>query len=102
MAMQMDFFVGVDQDVALAEKLVGEALTSSRYAYTKKPWEVLVSQVLQDNVMAIRLRLQAHVLDVKYEKEFESDVTKRVMAALRKHAILPPAILHRGLDAKSA
>lgn len=95
MMIQMDFFVGVDQDVARAEELVGEALTSCRYAYTKKPWVVLVNQVLQENVMAIRLRAKAYVLDVQYEKAFETDVTKRVMASFREHRILPPAVLHR-------
>jgi small-conductance mechanosensitive channel len=97
MLIQMDFFVGVDQDIGLAERLVGDALTSCRYAYTKKPWVVLVNQVLQENVMAIRLRAKAYVLDVQYEKAFESDVTRRVMAAFRAHGVLPPAILHREL-----
>lgn len=99
MMIQMDFFVGVDQDVALAERLVGEALTSCRFAYTKKPWVVLVNQVLQDHVMAVRLRAKAYVLDVQYEKAFETDVTKRVMAAFRAHGVLPPALLHRSLEA---
>lgn len=95
MLIQMDFFVGVDQDVALAERLVGDALTSCRYAYTKKPWVVLVNQVLENNVLSVRLRAKAYVLDVKYEKAFETEVTKRVMAAFRDHGILPPAVLHR-------
>jgi small-conductance mechanosensitive channel len=98
MLIQMDFFVGVDQDIGLAERLVGDALTSCRYAYTKKPWVVLVNQVLQENVMAIRVRAKAYVLDVQYEKAFESDVTRRVMAAFRAHGVLPPAVLHRELS----
>jgi small-conductance mechanosensitive channel len=98
MMIEMDFFVGIDQDIALAERLVGEALTSCSYAYTKKPWVVLVNQVLQDNVMAIRLRAKAYVLDVQYEKAFESEVTRRVMTAFRTHRVLPPALLHRQVD----
>lgn len=99
MMIQMDFYVGVDQDVALAERLVGESLTSCRYAYTKKPWVVLVNQVLQENVLAVRLRAKAYVLDVQYEKAFETDVTKRVMTAFHEHGVLPPALLHRPLAA---
>lgn len=98
MLIQMDFFVGIDQDVAVAEQLVGDALTSCRYAYTKKPWVVLVNQVLENNVLSVRLRAKAYVLDVKYEKAFETEVTKRVMGAFREHRILPPAVLHRQLD----
>ncbi len=97
MMIQMDFFVGVDQDAALAETLVGDALTSCRYVYTKKPWTVVVNQVLQDKMVAVRLRAKAYVLDVQYEKAFESDVTKRVMTAFQEHHILPPAVLHRSL-----
>ncbi|OJY17562.1 MAG: hypothetical protein BGO98_01280 [Myxococcales bacterium 68-20] len=99
MMMQVDFFIGVDQDIVLAERLVGDALTSCRFAYAKKPWDVFVNQALHDNVAAIRLRARAHVVDVKYEREFESDLTRRVMAAFQKHRILPPALLHRRLDA---
>lgn len=102
MLIQLDFYIGVDQDVARAEELVGEALTSCRYAYPKRPWGVGVSQVLQGNVMAIRLRASAHVFDVQYEKAFESDVTKRVLAAFREHGILPPAVLHRDVGASAA
>lgn len=95
MLIQLDFHIGLDQDVALAKRLVGEALTSCRYAYTGKPWTVLVSQVLQQSYVAIRIRAKAHVLDVQYEKAFETDVTERVMEAFSAHAVLPPAILHR-------
>jgi len=98
MTMKLDFFIGVDQDIALAERLVGDALTTCPYAYTKKRWTVIVSQVFHENVMAIRLRAQACVLDVKYEQDFQSDVTRRVMERFRAHGVLPPAILHRRLE----
>lgn len=97
MMIQMDFFIGLDQDVAVAKRLVGEALTSNRYAYTKKPWTVLVNQVVESNYLAIRLRAKAYVLDVQYEKAFETDVTERVLEAFAQHGILPPAVLHRTL-----
>jgi hypothetical protein len=48
-----------------------------------------------DNYVAIRLRLKAYVLDTKYEKAFESDVTLRVLEAFAQKGIRPPAILHR-------
>ncbi len=98
MQIQMDFYVGVDQDVALAKRLVGEALTSCRYAYTKKPWVVLVNQVLKDSYVAVRLRAKASVLDVQYEEAFQTDVTERVMDAFAAHGIQPPAVLHRDVQ----
>ena len=98
MLIQLDFLIGLDQDVATARRLVEQCMLSNRYVYTKKPWVVLVTMVMQGNYPAIRLRAKAYVLDVQYEKAFETDVTERVIAAFRQHGILPPAILHRSLD----
>jgi hypothetical protein len=58
---------------------------------------VLVNQIFQDNLIAVRLRAKAYVLDVVYEKAFESDVTERVLMAFREHNILPPAILRQNV-----
>ena len=77
MMIQMDFFIGADQDLALARQLLEEALTTNRYAYLGKPWAVLVNQMIEGNYFAVRLRAKAYVLDVQYEKAFESDVTER-------------------------
>lgn len=97
MLIQMDFYIGVDQDSGTAKQIVSDAITSSRYSYLKKPWVVLVNQVIQDNYFAIRLRAKVYVLDVRYEKALETDVTERVMRGFRDVGVKPPAILHRGL-----
>jgi small-conductance mechanosensitive channel len=95
MMVQMDFFIGLDQDLARAKEVVTEALTSSRYFSTARPWSVLVSQVLQDSYLALRLRAKAYVLDVRFEKAFETDVTERVVEGLAEAEVKPPAVLHR-------
>jgi len=97
MQVAIDFYVGTDQDIDLAQRLVTEALTSSRFTYLKKPVVVLVRQILKDDFVAVHLRGKAYVLDTKYEKAFETDVSKSVLGAFREHAIQPPAILHRSL-----
>jgi small-conductance mechanosensitive channel len=95
MMIQLDFLVAADQDVALAKRIVEECLTSNRYIYLGKPWLVLVSQVVESNYIAVRLRAKAYVLDVKYEQEYATDVTERVLQALREAGVAPPAMLHR-------
>jgi small-conductance mechanosensitive channel len=95
MMVQMDFFIGLDQDLARAKEVVTEALTSSRYFSTARPWRVDVSQVLQDSYLALRLRAKAYVLDVRFEKAFETDVTERVVEGLAHAGVKPPAVLHR-------
>jgi small-conductance mechanosensitive channel len=98
MLIQQDFHIGIDQDFALAKRLVSEAITSSRFAYLKKRWNVSVNQVVVDNYFAIRIRSKVYVLDVQYEKALETDVTERVMTAFREHGIRPPAVLHRSIE----
>jgi len=98
MLIQQDFHIGIDQDFALAKRLVTEAITSSRFAYLKKRWNVTVNQVVVDNYFAIRIRSKVYVLDVQYEKALETDVTERVMTAFREHGIRPPAVLHRSIE----
>ncbi len=95
MMVQMDFFISMDQDFNLAKRLVEESLTSSPYVYNQKIWVVLVNQINLDNCFAVRLRAKAYVLDVKYEKAFETDVTQRVLESFRQNMIQPPAILHK-------
>jgi len=99
MQVAMEFFIGVDQDLSLAKELVHEACITSRFCYLDKPVPILVKQVIQSDYVALRIRARPYVLDVKYEKPFETDVHSRVQVALIEHGILPPAVLHRQLDA---
>ena len=96
----VDFFVGIDQDIELARGLIREAAATSRYIYLPKPIEVLASQMPLGSCVAMRLRLKAYVLDTKYEKDFETDVTLRVQGALADNAISPPTISYRNIDAE--
>jgi small-conductance mechanosensitive channel len=100
MQVVMDFYVGMDQDIPRAREIVSEAALSSRYVHLPKPVVVLVNQIMQENLIAVRFRLKAYVMDKRYEKAFETDVNLRVMQAFREAGIQPPAILHRTLDYK--
>jgi small-conductance mechanosensitive channel len=95
MQIQVEFFIGVDQDIELAQRLVTEGMLTSTYVYLDKPVVVLVKQIVKDDFVAVYLRAKGYVLDTRYEKAFETDVVKRVLRAFREHGIQPPAILHR-------
>jgi len=99
MLVQIDFHIGMDQDVTRAKRIVRDALTSSRYAYSGKPWAIVISEVITESYFAVRLRAKAYVLDVQYEKAFETDVTERVLQAFREEQIAAPAVLHRHVGA---
>lgn len=97
MMIQMDFFIGIDQDVAVAKKVVEESLTSSRFISLKLPWYVNLSETIQDNYFAIRIRARGYIADTQHEKDFETDVTERVLEGFRTAGVGPPALLHRNL-----
>ncbi len=102
MLVQMDFHIALDADVPTAKRIVGEALASSKYTYLKKRWALVTSQVTLGDVVALRLRAKVYVLDVRYEKALETDVTERVIAAFRAADIGPPALIHRSVALASA
>jgi len=95
MQIVMDFLIAIDSDVARAKKIVTEAVRTSRFVYLEKPAVVLVNDVVEANYLATRLRAKAYVLDVHYEKEFETDVTERVKEAFRAAGVQPPSVSYR-------
>ena len=102
MQVGMDFYIGVDQDVDLARELVHEACLTSRYCYLDQPVPVLAKQVILQDYVAFHLKARPYVLDVRYEKPFETDVHTRIQHAFRDNGIMPPAILHRHIEAAPA
>ncbi len=101
MQVVIDFHIGLDQDVRLARDLIREAAITSRYVYLPKSIVVLITQVIVQDYIALRLRLKSYVLDTKYEKDFETDVSLGVLDSFAEHGIQPPAILHRTLGRPS-
>lgn len=99
MQVAMEFFIGADQDVKLARELVRETCLMSRYCYLDREVPVLAKQIIIDNYVAFALKARPYVLDVKYEKAFETDVHITVQELFREHGIQPPAVLRRSLDA---
>ncbi len=97
MMVQIDLHIGIDQDLDEARRLLSEVLTCSRYVNLNQKWSVTASQVIRESYFAVRLLAKAYVLDVRYEKAFETDVTGRALAAFREAGIEPPAVLHRGI-----
>ncbi|MEM1023631.1 MAG: mechanosensitive ion channel domain-containing protein [Myxococcota bacterium] len=100
MLVQQDFFIGTDQDWAMAKRIISEALTTSPYFCPDLPWTVLINQVPVAEMLAIRLRAKAYVIQLELEKAFESDVTERVLDGFAGAGIGPPALLTRNVAAR--
>lgn len=99
MQVVIPFYISMDQDIRLARDLIQEAASSSRYIHLPKPVTVLVKQTITDNYLAIMLTCKAYVVDTKYEKLFETDITLRVMEEFARNDIRPPAIALKSADA---
>lgn len=95
MQVAMDFYVAMDTDIKAAKRIVYEAVCTSRYVYLQKPIVVQVKDIIESSYLATRLRAKAYVLDVHYEKAFESDVTERVKQAFFEQGVRPPSVLHQ-------
>lgn len=93
MMVLMDFHVAIDQDIDLARCIVSEAALSSRYIFLDKPVVVQVNQLLMENLISVRLRLKAYVLDTRHEGAFETDVNLRCLRAFREAGIEAPSLL---------
>lgn len=93
MLIETNFIVGLDQDLARAKQLIGEAVVTSRYAYLEKKWSVVLSPKLMGDVMGVQMKAKVYVIDVKYEKALQSDITERVLSAFNREGIRAPGLL---------
>ncbi|MDN3652063.1 mechanosensitive ion channel [Thalassotalea ponticola] len=93
MQISIQFHVAIDQDLAKAQETIRECAALSKFAYLNKPITVLVSQVITNNFIAYKLTLKVYVLDTKYEKALETDITLRVNDAFQQANIKAPQIV---------
>lgn len=85
-----EFYIGCGEDFVLAERLIREVLSASRFLFWPKPVKVLMAEIPLANGIArfaIRLTAKAYVSDGRYEEEFLSDVHSRVKQAFRRNGI---------------
>ena len=78
------FWVGCNEDIGTAKRIVYEATASSRYVFVDKPITVSVREGPVPGGaerFAVELKVKAYVFDGRYETAFGTDVTERVKAA---------------------
>lgn len=85
MMVVVEFHISVDTDTDRATAVVHDALTTSRYVYLSEDRPVAVR--VQDAGGYTTLRGKAYVNDVRNEKDFESEVTERVLEAFADEGI---------------
>ena len=87
----MDFYISPESDHERARRIVLDAVVSSKFLYLGKPFTVLVNTKLSEQGrMLIELKAKAYVFDTRREKDFVSDVNRRVLTAFRDNAVSVP------------
>jgi small-conductance mechanosensitive channel len=84
------FYVGCNENIGLAKRIVYEAVASSRYVYLDKPVVVVVAEgPVPDGAerFAVELKAKAYVFDGRYETAFGTDLTERVRRAFGEQGI---------------
>jgi len=90
MMVVIELFIDHDSDAFLAMKILKESAVTSKYVYVSKesPFTVL----LKDYPFYRRLQAKAYVNDLRYQFEFESDVTRRALNEFSKNGIKAPNV----------
>ncbi len=97
MMITTDFHVSLDANLDLARKIINEVIYTSRFAFLKKPVGVVIQETEVARRLAIKLTAKAYVLDVRYEKAFQTDIVARTTKAFSAQGIKRP-VLEPGLS----
>jgi small-conductance mechanosensitive channel len=93
MMVASDFHISLDADLSKARALLHEVVVTSRFVFLKKPVAIVVAEVEAAGRLTLRLTAKAYVLDVKYEKAFQSDIVTRAAEVFRENKIARPLLL---------
>lgn len=91
MMVVCSFHLALESDLRLARETAREVVSTSRYCYLKKPVSVVFEEKNTGELFFIEMKVKAYVLDVKYEKAFQTDVIMRGNEALKEKALLRPS-----------
>lgn len=97
MMVVTDFHVALEADLEQVRDLIEKVVMTSRYAYLKKPVSFAIEEVVVANYLAVRMRTKAYVLDVRYEKDLQTDLVMRVAKLFKEHNIKRPQLDNKAI-----
>ena len=90
MMVVSSFYISILEDQDRVRSLLHEVVITSRFVFLEKPVLITFEEVAISNTFVIKVIVKAYVLDVKYEKAFQSDVTVRAAKVLKEHKVQRP------------
>lgn len=90
MMICVDFHTQLGVDIERVNHLLREVAVTSRFVYLKKPLSIVLLETEVARQLCLKFTVKAYVLDVKYEKDFQSDLVKRGTQALFDAGVARP------------
>lgn len=92
MMIEVHFRTALDENIGKIKSLLYEIVVTSRFAYLSKPVVILVKEVEVAHRLALEFKVKAYVLDVIYEKAFETDIVTRASKVFSDYEIRRPML----------
>ena len=92
MMVTMSFHFALDTNLELVRDILHEIVVTSRFVYMKKPVTIVALEVALGTVVAIQLTAKAYVMDVRYEKAFQTEVVMRAAQVFKERGIERPSL----------
>lgn len=96
MMIEVNFHIDLATDISQAKQLLYEAAVTSSYVYLKKPVSLVLTEVDFANRPSMQIRVKAYVLDVHFEKAFQTDLLIRGNESLANAGITRPSFFDHG------
>jgi len=90
MMITVDFYTSLDCDISKVKRLIYDTAVTSRFVYLKKKVSVVISEKFINDYLALEFKVKAYVIDVKYEKAFQTDIVTQVETAFKEESVIRP------------
>lgn len=90
MMVVVNFHTALGVNIDHISEILHEVVVTSRYVYLAKPVTVTVKECEIGMKLALRFSVKSYVLDVRYEKAFETDIVTRTSEVFEKVGIERP------------
>ena len=90
MMIVVNFHLALDEDIERIIDILTEVVVTSRFAYLAKPVSIVVSEVEVAQRLALKFSVKSYVLDVRYEKAYQTDLVSRASRVFKESQVRRP------------
>lgn len=98
MMVETFFYISLSEDFEKVRTMIYEVICTSRFCYLNKPILITAKEEEVARQLALKIAVKSYVLDVKFEKAFETDIVIRVQKAFHENKVQRPSPLPAYLD----